>query len=127
MDFFLSAALIRYELYAFIFCMGFGLIYSASELFYRFQTFWNILFPKGRKVVESIKSSTPKEKSTEVFLPTAAIESPNSIPAVIPPVLVEIDPGLTLEKRLELSDLAKLVRTKIARGEISEARAKIIE
>ncbi len=108
MDFFLSSAFIRYELYALFFCVAFALLYASTELFIRLRNLWDTVFPKGRKVHEEVKTVFQKE------IPAEALEEPTSADIPLEPE-EENEPTLTLEKRMELADLAKLIRTKIAR------------
>jgi tetratricopeptide (TPR) repeat protein len=83
------------------------------------KNLWNLVFPQGRKSLVTPQSTGGPE-----------VNKPESIVLIAPEIAeeaaVEI-PRISPEVRAELNDLAKIIRTKIARGEITEARTKIIE
>ncbi len=74
----------------------------------------------------------------EVIKPEIKIEQPIEVvetdPEVTPEAPIEVveEPAavaaeLSPERRMEIIELVKLIRTKVARGEFTDARAKIIE
>lgn len=118
MDFFLSPAFVRYELYVIWFCLCFIWVYGTYEIGTRLRNFANLLFPKSRVIATDIPTLATKVTTDMVELTVEpefkAIDE--SIPNILTP-----------ERRAEISELAKVVRTKIARWELSDARSKIIE
>lgn len=114
MDFFLSPAFVVYELYTVLFCMLFMVSYGLYEFFVRFRRIFDLVFPKNRIIAEDIPVDSDRGEGGEV----------RDEPAF---EVAEDSKSLTPEKRAELSDLAKTIRTKIARGELTDARARIIE
>jgi tetratricopeptide (TPR) repeat protein len=93
-------------------------VYLGSEWVLRIKNVWSLVFPQGRKSLVT----PPVAVALEVNKPAVA-------ELVTPDVPEEatVAPRISPEVRAELNDLAKIIRTKIARGEITEARAKIIE
>ncbi len=103
---------------AFLLCAGFTLAYTLSTIVVRVRSFVRKVFPEGRKIPVKVQES----------IAAVAREVP---PGEMTPEVVEIQSespaGITAEARSTLSELTKIIRTKIARGEITDARAKIIE
>jgi Flp pilus assembly protein TadD len=112
MDFLLSGALARQEALFLLANALFLLASSASYLVEWSMRGYAFLFPK--------KSATMPEA------PSAPESSPEPAIAVLE-IPVEEKREMTVETRQELTEIAKLAKTKIARGEFSEARGKIVE
>ena len=75
------------------------------------------MFPSARILADDIPAELPRA-TTDLVEPAPATEFE----------LEQNNPNdLSPERRSELTELAKLIRTKIARGELTEARSKIIE
>lgn len=117
MDFFLSPAFVRFELYIIWLCLTFIWIYGAYEIVSRFRRLSSILFPSARILADDIPTELPR-------VTTDVVDS-------APTTEFEVEPdesgALSPERRSEITELAKLIRTKIARWELTEARSKIIE
>jgi len=132
MEFFLSTAVFRYELWLFALSAAYIIFhfwYSITQFFVRLK---KILTPS--KIVkealreESVISEEQKEENDyetspeEVRSEAAKVETTKVMEEIPDEVQV-----LTKEDKEEISDLIKLIKIKLSRGEFSEARARIVE
>ena len=123
MDFLVSLTYFRAELYFFLinllFIVGYFLFEGTSSV----KRLYKRLFPEGRQIAKDITPPAVKKSSL-----VAVEESTEKISTEeVPDQVSEITPTLSPEKQLFLAELVKHVRTKMARGEFTEARSKIIE
>jgi Tfp pilus assembly protein PilF len=116
MDLLLNTTWIRGEIIACLIFLSCSFLYLVTEGFMRVKNLWKILFPHGRKSVVS-----PAEiSSTPIAL------SPETDALMVAPSKDDAQSSINTPRRAELNDLVKIIRTKIARGEITEARTRII-
>jgi tetratricopeptide (TPR) repeat protein len=84
----------------------------------RIKNLWSLVFPQGRKSLVTPPVAVALEVNKPVVAELVTLDIPEE---------ATVAPRISPEVRAELNDLAKIIRTKIARGEITEARTKIIE
>ncbi len=120
MDFLLSATLVRLDAWFFFanlaFLLAAAVSYVAEKLFWLFRVVSPVRAAQAAKEHEKATHSpgAPSEP-----LPATSDSAPvNEVPESSSP---------TSDDRQQASEIAKLAKTKIARGEFTEAKAKIIE
>ncbi len=113
MDFFLSATLVRFD--AWFFFANLAFLFLAASSYVAEKLFWLFRVVSPVRAAQSAKEDeTPSPEASDSVLPLSVEEVPEpSAP--------------TSDDRQQASEIAKLAKTKIARGEFTEAKAKIIE
>lgn len=120
MDFLLSATLVRFD--AWFFFANLAFLFVASVSYVVEKLFW--LF----RVVSPVRAAqTAKENGKAPPSSEAPSENPPAISDSVRTDEVSEAPLPTSDDRQQASEIAKLAKTKIARGEFTEAKAKIIE
>lgn len=136
MEFLLSLSYLKLEIAFFLANIAFLAVFFVIEIVDRLKKLAEVLFPKGRVTdivaAEPVKSSELRTEDAPVAseTPTSQTgEAATQETAPVVEVITETDttPEISPEKRLEIIEAVKLIRTKIARGEFTDARAKIIE
>lgn len=134
MEFLLSLSYLKLEIAFFLANIAFLAIFFVIELVNRLKKLSEVLFPKGRVAdivaAEPIKSSELRTEEVSETQEVISLEDSSESAQEEAPSeeeVVESTPEISLEKRLEIIEAVKLIRTKIARGEFTDARAKIIE
>lgn len=121
MDIFFSNIFVKYEI-AFL---GINLIYIAfhvlHSLFHSYLKLRTFVGPKktAEQIIERQEEKALEESKNTENSPEAILEEEEEE--------LEEEPPLSGDEKLYLSELIKTIKTRIARGEFSEARARIIE
>ena len=123
MDFLVSLTYFRAELYFFLGNLIYIIVYFFFEGTVSVRNIYKKLFPEGRKISKQVPLSLSNPKKKPLLTPLDV-----SVP-VSDTVELSVEEGAVLspEKQMILTELIKHIRTKMARGEFTEARTKIIE
>jgi hypothetical protein len=117
MEFLLSLSYLRFEIVFLLANLAFLAVFFVIEIVDRIKRIAAVLFPKGRKSTvvptEAPKSETKEEAVAETGMESGAEQSSDAAEDV--PEEKETDGELSPERKLEIIELVKTIRTKIAR------------
>ena len=125
MDFLFSLSLAKYEVYFLVVNSLLLVFYFGTWILEKSILLFTIVFGKKNETSPEEKIEAPKESPSKR---THKTEESKTETEEVPSVVTEEAPhGLTPDDKQNLLELTKVVKTKIARGEFSEAKSKIIE
>jgi len=133
MDFFLSSALLKYEIWLLVLSVWYIIFHIFYDIVAFFVRIKNIIAPARKPINmdEGAMSETEdviSEATVEAKEEETKEEIATSAPVVEPTIEKKDMPeALTKEEKENITELVKGIKIKLSRGETAEARARIVE